>query len=172
MADAAQPKQSPATSLVRIAKPPPGFVDFCARRPDQCLGEPAGPRQVSFTPETWTILSSVNSAINLAVAPEDDKSHYGTEEYWTLPLDGYGDCDDYVMAKRHALMAAGIPESALRIAIVFTSRFVRHTVLIVATDSGNYVLDNLRNDIVTWDKAEYGWIKGQDPASSSGWAYF
>jgi predicted transglutaminase-like cysteine proteinase len=114
----------------------------------------------------------VNAATNGAIAPRADIAHYGIEEYWTIPTDGYGDCDDYVLAKRSALIALGIPEPALRIAIVFTPRFVRHTVLIVATDKGTYVLDNLRSDIVSWDKADYGWIKRQDPLSRSGWSYF
>jgi predicted transglutaminase-like cysteine proteinase len=127
---------------------------------------------LSLNAETWDMLEGVNTAINLAIAPKADLIHYGVDEYWTIPADGYGDCDDYVLAKRSALIAKGVPESALRIAIVFTPRFVRHTVLIVSTDNGTFVLDNLRDEIVSWDKAEYGWIKRQDPTSSSGWAYF
>jgi predicted transglutaminase-like cysteine proteinase len=127
---------------------------------------------LSLNAETWDTLEGVNTAINLAIAPKADLIHYGVDEYWTIPVDGYGDCDDYVLAKRSALIAKGVPESALRIAIVFTPRFVRHTVLIVSTDKGTFVLDNLRNEIVSWDKAEYGWIKRQDPMSRSGWAYF
>jgi predicted transglutaminase-like cysteine proteinase len=122
--------------------------------------------------KAWETLEGVNTATNLAITPKADLVHYGLDEYWTIPADGYGDCDDYVLAKRSALIARGIPESALRIAIVFTPRFIRHTVLIVSTDKGTFVLDNLRNEIMSWDKAEYGWIKCQDPASRSGWAYF
>lgn len=170
--DAAQTESSPAQSRTRMAAPPPGFTDFCERSPDQCPAATATRTHLSFSAETWSILETVNTTINHSIAPEDDMSHYGRDEYWTIPADGYGDCDDYVLTKRRALIAAGIPETALRIAIVFTSRFVRHTVLIVATDKGNYVLDNLRGEIVTWDKTDYGWIKGQDPASRSGWAYF
>jgi predicted transglutaminase-like cysteine proteinase len=156
---------------VPFAKAPPGFVAFCERTPDQCS---ATGRSVllPLDARTWETLEGVNTATNLAIAPKADFTHYGVEEYWTIPTDGYGDCDDYVLAKRNALIVRGIPESALRIAIVFTPRFVRHTVLTVATDKGTFVLDNLRDDIVSWDKAEYGWIKREDPASSSGWVYF
>jgi predicted transglutaminase-like cysteine proteinase len=156
----------------RLAKPPPGFVAFCERSPGQCTAGESSARPLLLDTGTWETLERVNTATNLAIAPKADSIHYGMEEYWTIPTDGYGDCDDYVLAKRSALIARGIPESALSIAIVFTPRFVRHTVLIVATDKGTYVLDNLRNEIVSWNKAEYGWIKHQDPASSSGWAYF
>jgi predicted transglutaminase-like cysteine proteinase len=168
--DAVQAESSPSRS--RVAAPPAGFTDFCERAPVQCPAATGPVARLSFNGELWDVLTGVNAAINHAIAPVDDKAHYGMNEYWTIPVDGYGDCDDYVLTKRRALIDAGVSESALRIAIVFTSRFVRHTVLIVATDRGNYVLDNLRSEIVTWDKTEYGWIKGQDPASRSGWAYF
>src|SRR5262245_34817879 len=155
-----------ASSNVRLAKPPQGFIDFCDRFPLQCELSKGVPQRLSINPETKHMLEAVNTAFNQSITPEEDRVHYGVHEYWTIPTDGYGDCDDYVLAKRNALIELGIPVSALRIAIVFTPRFVRHSVLIVATDHGNYVLDNLRDDIVTWDKTEYGWIKGQNPASS------
>src|SRR5262245_22103389 len=160
-------------SSVRAAKPPPGFLDFCTRSPGQCTASVQTPEPpLVLDVKTWDTLQNVNTSITRALTPKDDAHNYGVEEYWTIPIDGYGDCDDYVLAKRSALIAAGIPESALSIAVVFTPRFVRHALLIVATDHGNYVLDNLRSDIVTWDRADYGWIKHQTPASSSGWAFF
>jgi predicted transglutaminase-like cysteine proteinase len=162
----------PSSPHVRLAKAPPGFIAFCERAPGQCAAAPAVSTTLLLDARTWETLERVNAATNGAIVPRADIAHYGIEEYWTIPTDGYGDCDDYVLAKRSALIALGIPESALRIAIVFTPRFVRHTVLIVATDKGTYVLDNLRSDIVSWDKADYGWIKRQDPASRSGWSYF
>jgi predicted transglutaminase-like cysteine proteinase len=63
----------------------------------------------------------------------------------------------------------GFPEPALRIAEVFTPRFVRHEVLVVSTDKANYVLDNLKDDVTTWDETDYAWLKWQDPDSPSGW---
>ncbi len=57
-------------------------------------------------------LEDVNTAVNRTVRPEDDSVHYGIEEYWTVPLDGYGDCEDYVLAKRKMLMLLGVPEPA------------------------------------------------------------
>ena len=100
---------------------------------------------------------------------EGDATHYGKEEYWTIPTDGYGDCEDYVLAKRQVLIHLGLPEPALRIAVVITPRLVRHAVLTVVTDEGNFVLDNLRDDILPWDGTDYVFIKRQDPASVSGW---
>jgi predicted transglutaminase-like cysteine proteinase len=151
------------------AKPPMGYIDFCARLPDQCVTSQGTPRQVNLTDDVWNTLQQVNTAFNKAIAPEDDRVHYGIEEYWAIPIDGYGDCEDYVVAKRQALMRLGLPGPALRIAVVFAPHFVRHAVLTIVTDKGNYVLDNLRDEIVTWDKTGYAFIKRQDPASTSGW---
>jgi predicted transglutaminase-like cysteine proteinase len=114
-------------------------------------------------------LEAVNIAFNEAFVAEDDTAHYGKEEYWTIPTDGFGDCEDYVVAKRQVLMHLGLPEPALRIAVVLTRNFVRHAVLTVVTDEGNFVLDNLHDEVVSWDQTSYIFLERQDPASVSGW---
>jgi predicted transglutaminase-like cysteine proteinase len=115
------------------------------------------------------MLENVNHLVNGAIWPESDQKHYDRQEYWTIPTDGYGDCEDYALTKKKDLMAAGLPESALRLAIVYTRANVRHLVLTVAADTGDYVLDNLRNDVVTWNKAGYFWLERQNPTEPLGW---
>ena len=44
--------------------------------------------------------------------------HYGIADYWTLPTDGKGDCEDYALLKRHELIRLGWPSSALLMTIV------------------------------------------------------
>jgi len=107
--------------------------------------------------------------VNRSLVSVDDQAHYGTLEYWTIPQDGFGDCEDYVLSKREALIKLGFPQSALRITVVFAPHFVRHAVLTVVTEEGDFVLDNLRNEIVTWDKTSYIYLERQDPHSRSGW---
>jgi len=60
----------------------------------------------------------------------------------------YGDCEDYAMTKRSHLIHMGVPASALRIAYVKTSWGEGHAVLVVRTDSGELVLDNLTRAIL------------------------
>ena len=151
------------------AKPPSGYAGFCGRFPDQCTAPRGAAHEVDLTDDVWNMLEEVNANINAAIIPEDDSVHYGTQEYWTIPTDGFGDCEDYVVAKRQALIRLGLPEPALRITVVFTPHFVRHAVLTVATDKGDYVLDNLRGEIVTGEKTGYAFVERQDPASPSGW---
>ncbi len=150
-------------------KPPSGFVAFCARNIADCRAPSDAPETVTLTEDTWAKLEEVNLTVNQAIQPLDDSVHYGTVEYWTVPSDGYGDCDDYVLAKRKMLMLLGIPEPALRIAVVLTRSRVRHAVLTVVTDRGDYVLDNRRSEILPRSKTDYTWVERQDPASSTGW---
>jgi len=108
--------------------------------------------------------------VNNTIWPEDDQKHFGRAEYWTIPTDGYGSCHDYALTKRKELIDIGLPQRALRIAILTTPSNQRHAVLTIATDKGDYVLDNLRQDIRPWLSTGYQWIARQDDGSESGWA--
>jgi predicted transglutaminase-like cysteine proteinase len=152
------------------AAPPPGYIGFCIRVPDQCKTTQTKFGPLALTQANWKLLSETNYAVNREIWPEDDQKHYGRGEYWTIPTDGYGDCEDISLTKRKRLMDAGLPEQALRIAVVETPGRETHAVLTVVTDKGDFVLDNLRQDIVTWDKSGYQWIERQDPALPTGWA--
>ncbi len=110
--------------------------------------------------------------VNREIAPEDDMEHYGRAEYWTIPTDGLGVCHDYAVAKRQALIAAGIPELALRVAVVLTPQGERHAVLTIATDKGDYVLDNLHENIRPWSETGYTWLERQAPNSAWTWVAF
>ncbi|MDG2520486.1 transglutaminase-like cysteine peptidase [Caulobacter segnis] len=113
----------------------------------------------------WAQLNKVNRKINHDLVRRSDQEGYGREDYWATPLsDGaaaYGDCEDYVLEKRRALAAAGVPQSAMSAAIVTTSWGETHAVLLVDTDKGEYVLDNLSSFIVPWAKAGYVWRERQ-----------
>lgn len=147
---------------------PAGFISFCIRNMSQC-DEGPGPSEIALTADTWAMLQRVNEQVNDSIEPEDDLVHYGVAEYWTIPTDGRGDCEDYVVTKRKALTDAGLPQSALRIAIVNTESGVRHAVLTVSTDKGDYVLDSLTSKIVPWSQTEYVWLERQDPSRPWGW---
>jgi predicted transglutaminase-like cysteine proteinase len=151
------------------APAPAGFVSFCLRFPDQCMTPKNAPATVALSPAQWLQLQEVNQVVNLAIKPMDDQRHYGRAEYWNIPTDGFGDCEDYALTKRRDLIADGLPAPALRIAVVLTQRNESHAILTVATDHGDYVLDNLSNAIQSWDQTGYQWIERQDPAKAWGW---
>jgi len=148
---------------------PDGFISFCMRYPDQCVATPGGKDTLVLDQPTWLLLNAVNTTVNHAIWPEDDLKHYGKSEYWTIPTDGYGDCEDYALTKRKDLLQAGLPAQALRLAVVDSAASGRHAVLTVATDKGDYVLDNLSGEIRSWRTAGYTWIERQDSANPTAW---
>jgi predicted transglutaminase-like cysteine proteinase len=151
------------------ARAPSGFLAFCDRNPGECRTNRGQPDKIAFTPELWATLEKVNIAVNSAVRARDDSAHYGITEFWTVPVDGEGDCEDYVLAKKKMLTLLGLAAPALRITVAFNKK-VRHAVLTVVTDRGDYVLDNLRDEILPSGQVGYAWVARQDMASRTGWA--
>jgi predicted transglutaminase-like cysteine proteinase len=117
-------------------------------------------------------LDQVNRQINRSLIPRADADEYGADDYWALPLETgqrYGDCEDYVLEKRHALEALGYPQRALSIAFVESGRLKRHAVLLVSTDAGEMVLDSLSPWVVPWRQAGYVWLERQSFARPDLW---
>lgn len=70
------------------------------------------------------------------------------EDTWSVNR-RYGDCEDYALEKRRLLLAAGWPSSALILGIG-TDRFgAGHAVLIVRLTSGDLVLDNQIDNMIS-----------------------
>jgi predicted transglutaminase-like cysteine proteinase len=106
--------------------------------------------------------------VNTAVAPVTDLDQYNVEEYWTYPRLA-GDCEDYVLAKRRALMNQGWAASTLLIAVVRQQTGAGHAVLLARTDRGDLVLDNQDGDIHVWNETPYRYLKRQSQADSGVW---
>ena len=89
----------------------------------------------------------VNRAVNLAVRYMSDYAQHGVPDLWSPPLatltTGFGDCEDYAIAKFAVLRAAGVPAESLRILLV-RDRVVHadHAVLAVREEGRWLILDN------------------------------
>lgn len=135
---------------------------------------PSASTAAPMNPNTWSLLERINTTVNVEIAPRDDETTYGVADYWATPLENgvkYGDCEDYVLEKRHQLIAAGLPASALSIAVVLTERGESHAVLLVATSTGDYVLDNRTPWVLPWTQTSYRWLERQVAGSPSSWAF-
>lgn len=125
------------------------------------------------TPELLRTVSSVNERVNRSIRYVSDQALYGVNDYWTLPLEAggpaAGDCKDYVLEKRRALVAQGVPSGDLSIAIVRTPRGETHAVLLVTTDRGELVLDSLSSEVRPWRKVRYAWLERQAPGQPFTW---
>jgi predicted transglutaminase-like cysteine proteinase len=152
------------------AASPAGFISFCIRFSDQCKS--AGLATIKLTPGEWRAVEDVNAQENQDIKPLDDESHYGRAEYWTIPADGYGDCEDYALAKRRDLIKLGFPARALRMAVVRTQEGAGHAVLTIATDRGDFVLDNLTGAVLPWTDTSYHWITRQSSTDPWQWVSF
>ena len=150
-------------------KPPPGFIAFCIRHPNQCVVNRQSPRMVHLDEQLWKTLNTVNHTVNRTVRSQDDLQHYERHEYWEIAADGYGDCEDYVITKRKELIDAGLPAPALRITIARTLDNIGHAVLTIITDQGDYILDNRTSKIQPWTKAPYRWISQQSASRAMVW---
>ena len=147
---------------------PVGHAEFCNSRPDECRADPNPVAAVPLTEGLWQQLLSVNAGINQQVVPVTDQDLYQVAEFWTYP-NGYGDCEDYALAKRRELINAGWPASTLLMAVVKQANGEGHAVLMVRTDRGDLVLDNQIGSIDLWSQTPYKFIKRQSQADAGQW---
>ncbi len=171
VAEAGPAKQKP--KFMRVygqSLPPYGFVQFCQMNRASCTSnarQRAIPRLMS-SPDLMQVLDRINRKVNALVEPATDKEVYGVEEYWTFP-GRRGDCEDYVVLKRHMLMKLGIPASALLITVVQDELGDGHAILVARTNDGDFVLDNKVNDIKLWTATPYKYIMRQSYLNPRVW---
>ncbi len=170
------PKQSldlPVAGKVNAKGPtlgPAGFYVMCATIPSACkvqkarnVGASSG--NVRLTVDTLKLIDSVNRQINGAMRP---KAESGTTDVWKIGGSS-GDCEDYALTKRAALLRKGFPSSSLLMTAVVTRRGESHAVLMVRTDRGDFVLDNLNSLVKPWSATGYRFIAMQSPTNPRMW---
>jgi predicted transglutaminase-like cysteine proteinase len=150
------------------ALPPIGYVEMCAREPKECQALGGKKTRLPLTEERWNLISQVNSFVNGKIAPVSDEELYGKPEYWTYPTDA-GDCEDYLLLKKHYLEGLGFPREALLITVVLDEKSQGHAVLTVTTDKGDFVLDNRRNEVLHWNDTGYTFLKRQSAEDPRQW---
>lgn len=125
-----------------------------------------------MTAKLWVRLNRVNDQVNHAFRAATDLATFGQADYWTTPIAAgvrTGDCEDYVLEKQRALLAAGLPREALNIGIVVTPQGETHAVLLVATSEGEFVLDNMSPWVKPWDQTGYRWRQRQVDGDAFKW---
>ena len=152
------------------AATPYGWIDFCARQPQEC-DQPVLPAQnFVLTEKTWKLLRKTNSQVNASIVPISNLEHWGTmADHWDYPIDGKGDCKIYALEKRRRLIENGVPRQALLMTIVKDPNDMGHTILTVRTDKGDFILDNLTNEIFSWDATGYRFVKRQSQEDPNVW---
>ena len=150
------------------ARPPIGFVRFCAENPGECKGGLLFTKRIAMDPDRWNLLYQVNTYVNGKIVPISDMELYGEAERWAFPIDS-GDCEDYLLLKKRYLEGLNFPPSALLITVVLDEKNEGHAILTVTTDEGDFVLDNRRNEIRRWADVDYTYLKRQSPRDPRQW---
>jgi len=137
---------------------PLAWKAFCERLPNECVVDSPEPEVIELTRETWAVINAVNEHVNTTIKPMSDREHWGVEDRWDYPEDGYGDCEDYQLLKRRLLVQAGLSRRAMRMTVVVDEEDAGHAVLIVRTNLGDLILDN---------KSNRSFLRRRRPSSSS-----
>lgn len=145
-----------------------GWVEFCSNEmyKTECTFGQDEPKRIVLTADVWTKLTDINQYVNRTIKPITDPLHWGENviERWDLAEDGYGDCEDHQLLKRQMLAKVGLPRRAMRMTLVLDTKGEGHAVLMIKTDRGDFLLDNLTNDILSWEDTPYTYLRqeGQD----------
>lgn len=147
----------------------------------QAVSAQAAGGRVALTADKMALLQQINSHVNSTVTEVSDMELYGKADVWALPRNGKGDCEDFALLKRKMLVERGWPASSLSITVGATSYGEAHAWLTVATDRGDYVLDNLTSSIVTTQQTGHrsfsrqagkGWVSASGERTSEPTADF
>ena len=140
---------------------PFAMIQFCVRSPGDCRRSD-GHASIAWSLAVWQLIARTNTHVNRTIRPVHDAAG---ADVWSVGV-VRGDCEDFALTKRRTLMRAGLPASALRMAVATTPSGEGHAVLVVTTSRGDFVLDNRTDLIVSWRSTDLDWIKiasAQDP---------
>jgi predicted transglutaminase-like cysteine proteinase len=152
-----------------LTSQPIGHYEFCHAHPKECSFRSRETARVRITAKRRRQIASVNAVVNSRVEPVNDVTIYGKDEVWAYPDAGVGDCEDYVLEKRRVLINGGIAVSNLLITVVRKPDGEGHAVLTLRTDQGDFVLDNLTDQVRLWSETGYRYLKRQASNHTGRW---
>jgi len=165
VAQTPEPSQPAARRLVDA---PPGFLDSCRRYQWFCTNRTTGARPIGQA-DLLDLARKINRRVNFSVSPLSDPENYGVADYWTLPANGNGDCEDFVLQKYKLLLDAGVDSRDLSIAVVLDRQGNNHAVLVLRHSSGDLVLDSLSRRIRPWNQTGYTYLAMQSGGDKTQW---
>jgi predicted transglutaminase-like cysteine proteinase len=132
------PPHLQSSALEQAAIAPGGFINFEMHYPQEIRDT----APAFATPDQIGTARAIDGIVNGNIV-------WRETQLWAIAADGpaEGDCKTYALTKRHDLRQRGIPDGALRLAIVSTPLYKElHMVLEVRAVDGVYVLDSLKNN--------------------------
>jgi predicted transglutaminase-like cysteine proteinase len=169
---AAGASRSPVASYAPLGDPasvPYGWLEFCRRYAGECDSGPLAPLDIDLTAKAMKEIERVGQWVNAHVKPVTDLDHWGVIDQWDYPADGKGDCEDYALLKRKILIGKGFPLQALLMTVVKDENNEGHAVLTIVTNAGEFVLDNLNDEVKPWNRTGYRFVKRQAQTDQNLW---
>lgn len=148
---------------------PLGWADFCYRYKEECKTTQTIARDLEATPANLALINMINRRVNSQIHPISDYDHWNVVDRWDLPSDGMGDCEDYALLKRKLLIDAGVPRQAVLMTIVRDEMNEGHAVLTVKTTRGEFILDNMNDQLKVWSRTPYRFVKRQSQEDQNLW---
>lgn len=157
-----------STSWFELAKPAPLLRDFTAGTIRGPAGWEAWCRDaaskcqrthaavIGLNDATEAVLARVFATVLARITPVEEPP--GEDQWRQIDQPGVGDCDDYVITWREALVAAGLPRGALDVAVAETEQGEIHAVLAVHTSRGTLIFDNRYPTPRSWTSLPYAWL--------------
>lgn len=151
-----------------VTSQPIGHYEFCRLYRDQCSVKSSPGALPRLTPHGWDVVRNINTGVNAAIMPVTDAEAHGREEVWSYPVDA-GDCEDFVLLKRQKLMEAGFSPADLLITVVRKPDGEGHAVLTLRSAQGDFILDNLVDEVKLWTETRYTYLKRQASFDTGRW---
>jgi predicted transglutaminase-like cysteine proteinase len=148
---------------------PYGWVEFCRRYAGECDATAMTPLDINLTPEALKQIERIDKSVNRSIMAVSDMDHWGLLDQWDYPSDGKGDCEDYALLKRKLLIEEGFPRQALLMTVVKDAQNDGHAILTIKTNQGEFILDNLTDEIKPWDHTGYKFVKRQSQSDENVW---
>lgn len=156
---------APSTPAQAIEQPQQ-HKDFCERSPAHC--ERIGTLdRMELNIHRLAELDEINRRVNRAITPRLDSG----PDIWEYPKSGAGDCEDYVIAKRAALINRGWSSSQLLMTVVHTGT-EGHAVLLARTSGGDFVLDNMTDSVMKPFATGYTFMARQSHVNPVAWVSY
>lgn len=183
---------APRLTTAELVPPPQGVFEFCIGRLEICGLAPSESQADEDTAKTspvskadddafdmtdeelLAVAHAVNARVNVAITYRSDRDQWDAEEAWVLPISearvNYGDCEDYALEKRQALLELGVPASRLALVTGWSRSTGMHAVLMLRMPEADYVLDNNSPYLLPAGETPYRWLSLQQGENLLQWA--
>ncbi|MBD9385576.1 transglutaminase-like cysteine peptidase [Agrobacterium sp. AGB01] len=151
-----------------VTSQPIGHYEFCQKYTAECNVRSKLTAPPRVTEYGWKLVREINASVNNSIIAMTDQEIYGRDEVWEYPTTA-GDCEDYVLLKRKMMIENGFSVSDLLITVVRKPDGEGHAVLTLRTTEGDFILDNLSDEVKLWTDTQYTYLKRQASFNSGRW---